>query len=383
MTMTKYLSFFACITVFCSLLPLPLFADSWEVPRTIAYISHNGQVRVTISPGDDEERFSSVGDKAGYADVADQTGGRRRVAEARMERLVNGRWQLIWQRPIVNDVAPASAIVRDDGMYLVTFDDWYGTGFGPNVVVIYGPEGQFLRAFSLSDIVPEGYGKALPRSVNSVVWRDSPSFSSDGLGVVIPIVIPSFDSREFVELSIDLSDGRIFPVDPAAWEAALMVGQEVLAEIVAAEEARKAEFLSPLLGSAIGTKREWHHYLQEAFWRLVGSDETVRTVVLGAPDADDYTLSKRVILGELKASYADKVAIASLSESNLVSVLEELALKLPAQSLSKVTVFLALSDQYWPSAVAVMRRSGARLVQIDPTKQIPQRQERVIKYYAR
>jgi hypothetical protein len=83
----------------------------------------------------------------------------------------------------------------------------------------------------------------------------------------------------------------------------------------------------------------------------------------------------------LTESYADKVALASLSEPNLVAVLKRVMSKLPDRSLSKVTAFIAVSDQNWPEIVATMRRSGANIVQLDPAKAIPQRPERIARRY--
>jgi hypothetical protein len=128
-------------------------------------------------------------------------------------------------------------------------------------------------------------------------------------------------------------------------------------------------------------EREWHDYLREAVGRLIGDDETPSTTVLRLPGADDYAVSETWVHDALTESYADKVALASLTEPNLVAVLKKVISKLPDRSLSKVTAFIAVSDQNWPEVVAVMRCSGAKIVQLDPAKAIPQLPERIARRY--
>jgi hypothetical protein len=287
---------------------------------------------------------------------------------------------LVWDHKIANDVAPVAALVRDDGAYAVTFDNWHGTGYGPNVVVVYGAGGRLIRALALSDIVPVDYIKALPHSVSSLHWRGAPRFSPDGRQVVIPVVIPSGEivsDPATIDISVDLSDGSVSPRDPAAWNVALATGRKVLSAKIANEAAEKAAFIAPLLGPKINAELEWHGYLREAVGRLLGDDETTSTTVLRLPSADDDAVSETWVHDALTESYADKVALASLSETNLLMVLGKVASKLPDRSLSKITVFIALSDRNWPAAVAVMRPTGAKLVQLDPTKPIPQRARRI------
>ncbi|KQS03114.1 hypothetical protein ASG11_01565 [Sphingomonas sp. Leaf357] len=276
------------------------------------------------------------------------------------------------------------ALVRDDGEYAVTFDDWHGTGYGPNAAVIYGAGGKLVRALALSDVVPSDYIKALPHSVSSIHWRSVPRFSSDGQKVIVPVVIPGknfVSNTATIDLAVDLVDGRVSPVNPGAWDAAQATARKVLAAQVAYEASAKAAFLAPLLGPKANAEREWHGYLREAVGRLIGDDETPSTTVLRLPGADDYAVSETWVHDALTESYADKVALASLSEPNLVAVLKKVISKLPGRSLSKVTAFIAVSDQNWPEVAAVMQRSGAKIVQLDPLTAIPQRPERIARRY--
>ena len=384
MRIFRALGLLALGAILISVAPSPSCADSWMLPTTTTYTSCAGHARITVSPRDLKSQLGYFDDKVKNVDPAGQKKGGSPVASARLERLVDRRWQVIWEHQIANDVAPVSALVRDDGEYAVTFDDWHGTGYGPNVVVIYGARGKTVRALALSDVVPADYIKALPHSVSSIHWRGDPRFSPDGQKLIIPVVIPSEDFTSdpaTIDIVVDLVDGSVSPNHPGAWNAAEATGRKVLAAQVAYEAATKAAFLAPLLGPKANAEREWHDYLREAVGRMIGDDETPSTTVLRLPGADNYAVSETWVHDALTESYADKVALASLSEPNLVAVLKRVMSKLPDRSLSKVTAFIAVSDQNWPAVVATMRRSGANIVQLDPAKAIPQRPERIARRY--
>lgn len=384
MKIARVLGLLALAALLISIAPPPSCADSWMLPTTTTYTSCAAHARVTVTPRDLDSQLSYFEDKTKRADSAGQKPGGAQVASARLERLIGNRWQTVWNHRIANDVAPVSALVRDDGEYLVTFDDWHGLGYGPNVVVIYGTGGKLVRALALSDILPADYIKALPHSVSSIQWRGEPRFSSDGQQIVIPIVIPSEVSESSpatADIAINLANGAASPTSPNAWQAALAVGRKVLAKQVAYEAAAKAAFFAPLLRPETNAERQWHEYLREAVARLKGDGTTASTTVLRLPGASDYAISETWVHDALTESYADQVAIACLSEPNLVSVLRKVARHIPERSLSNVTAFIALSDKYWPATVEAMRRTGAKLIQVNPDKPIHQRPERIARRY--
>ncbi|KQN89774.1 hypothetical protein ASE95_16455 [Sphingomonas sp. Leaf231] len=384
MRIFRALGLLALGAILVSVVPSSSCADSWALPTTTTYTSCAGHARITVSPRDLKSQLGYFDDRVKNVDPAGQKKGGSLVASARLERLVDRRWRPIWEHQIANDVAPVLALVQDDGEHAVTFDDWHGTGYGPNAVVIYGAGGKMLRALALSDVVPADYIKALPHSVSSIHWRRNPRFSPDGRKVIIPVLIPTenfVSDPATIDIAVDLVDGRVSPINLGAWDAAQAAGRKVLAAQVAYEASAKAAFLAPLLGPKANAEREWHGYLREAVGRLIGDDETPSTTVLRLPDADDYAVSETWVHDALTESYADKVALASLSEPNLVAVLKKAFLKLPDGSLSKVTAFIAVSDQNWPEVVSAMRRSGAKIVQLDPAKAIPQRSQRIARRY--
>lgn len=354
-------------------------ADSWALPTTTIYPSAAGTVRVTVTPRDLENQLDFFEDKLGKVEPAGQKQGGSPAASARLERRSGKTWQTMWEKSLLNEVAPVSVIASDDGEYVVTLDEWHGTGYGPNVVVVYGAGGGVVRALALSDLVPGDYIKALPHSVSSIQWRGQPRFSADGQHVVIPVAIPS---REFevdparVEIAVKLADGSVSVSDPVAWEAARVTGRTVLAAKIADEAAARAAFIAPLLGPSENSERAWSDYLYQAVDRTNGEAFFPEVIVLRAPGAKDYAASEK----EVRKALARKLgtaAIASLSEPNLVAVLTKTASGLRERSLADQTLFLALSDQYWQAAVAAMKHTGARLIQLDPTEPIPQRADRI------
>lgn len=77
--------------------------------------------------------------------------------------------ELIWEKDLVNPVAPYEAIITNDGKYVITFDDWYQLGYGDNVMVVYGEKGNLLKQYKLQEITNLEKDK-LPISVTSIWW---------------------------------------------------------------------------------------------------------------------------------------------------------------------------------------------------------------------
>lgn len=73
-----------------------------------------------------------------------------------------------------NQVAPDLAAISTDATYIVTCDDWDRIGCTPNTVVIYRGSGEFLKAWSLTDIFsPEEIDRLSPKFSNTAsrYWR--------------------------------------------------------------------------------------------------------------------------------------------------------------------------------------------------------------------
>lgn len=60
----------------------------------------------------------------------------------------------IWERKFINIVSPVSAIVSDDGAFVVTFDNWYTNGYGVDVMVVYNEFGDLKKRYQLEELSP-------------------------------------------------------------------------------------------------------------------------------------------------------------------------------------------------------------------------------------
>jgi hypothetical protein len=128
------------------------FADSWLAPTEQDYYSLNEAYYLHVVPGDGSTHASA----ALYEVVVDAEAG--------------GDALLKWSRELLNPSAPHQVLVADSGAYVVTFDEWGGVGYGPNVVVIYGPGGDVIKSFALEDLLTEEEIGAVWCSTSSRWW---------------------------------------------------------------------------------------------------------------------------------------------------------------------------------------------------------------------
>ena len=311
--------------------PDPSCADSWMPPSPATYESCNHDFRLTVSPLQLQNQLRYFEDKVDGVEPAGQATGAPVEARGRLERRdADGQWSLVWDRPLVNEVGPVSALVSDAGDYVVTFDNWHSVGLGDNVVVLYDARGMVIRSLALTDIVPENYAAALPRSVSSLWWAGDHRI--DGGRLILQLRRPSSDPAEdeprYVEASIDLSSGRVLPLDGPDWRAALEEAGRVRAQQAEAEAIAVTRRRAPLTGPANGDEAAWHAYLREAFYRLDPDwSETHPLVeVLRRPDAGDYDASVAWLAEALNEDHGadDRIMLGSPSQENLTRVLAHL-----------------------------------------------------------
>ncbi|MBN2447000.1 MAG: hypothetical protein JXO22_09755 [Phycisphaerae bacterium] len=103
--------------------------------------------------------------------------GRPLVTDARpcigtlMAKVKPGRWEKRWSRPLVNDVAPQRVMIRADGKYAVTLDE-YRRGGARNAVVVYGQQGQLLAHFGLPMLLHEDDWQHVKIRQRAVEWLE-------------------------------------------------------------------------------------------------------------------------------------------------------------------------------------------------------------------
>ena len=363
-------------------------ADTWAPPEREVYYAADKRTRLTVTPRDISNPLEYFEDKQkGSPLPGQQPGSARTFARGVLERLQeDGRWVVVWDRHLVNEVSPVSALVGDTGSYVVTFDNWHFLGLGENVVVIYGPNGGLVRSLALDDFLPDYYIKALPRSVSSIDWHGEDSISEATDTLILRVLVPSDgDDRHgpYVDRRIRLSTGEVIETNDPSWQRALAEASRVAQAKQAAEDAADAAFRAPLLGPATTKEADWHGYLREAFFRLDPdwSDGYPATHVLRAPEAIDYQPTedflRRELLEERKGP-GDVVMIASpASPGNLVKVLTAIVGKMKPSALNGVRIYVAAPVVFRTQIAAALAPAAANFIHLDPARPIPQRKERL------
>lgn len=355
-------------------------ADTWMPPDTETYFSPDKKVRLTITPGEDTHPTSQFLKKAGQTPSSPQPS-----AWGLLERKIDSKWEVVWNQPLINKIAPVNALTTKSGRYVVTFDNWYGTGRGNHVVVIYGPDGSMIRSLGLEDFLPADYIKALPRSISSVEWSGRHRISADEKNLILKVIMPAeFGARgpdRFVDVRIDLATGQPLPLRGRAWERALAQASRALATIREAEAKALAARIAPLIGPSTTEEPDWHQYLEEAFFRLDPDWEEGYPAkqILRSPTARDYEPSEKWLREELLSRPAARViSIASpASPGNLVKVLTEIGRKIEPGALKESRIYVAVEPAYHDRITTALAPTGAALILLDPAQPIPQRKERL------
>lgn len=189
-------------------------ADSWLLPRKNKYYSPNKNYYLEVTPKKLESQLKYFEDKVGGRKNAGALKGVKdnRPTGAFYVRRADGEYSRKWEFPLVNEVAPVSALVSNRGNYVVTFDNWHGVGYGDDVVVIYRSDGVLVKKASLEDLLTEGDIETLPHSVSSIWWGGA-HYIDEANGLLVLKVVSngkkSWDEgAKFHELRIELATGR-------------------------------------------------------------------------------------------------------------------------------------------------------------------------------
>lgn len=347
----------------CSLMLLLFFgartvalADSWAYPSRKVYLSVDHQWRSTITPPE----------------------GRQRTPQAVMEHREQGRWRIVWHRPLVNWVMPVFVQVSNQGQ-LATFDDWPRVGFGPHAVVLYDMNGQPLRQMRLRDFLPMDYIQGLPTSVSSIWWGGEHRFSDDGRQLRLSVVEtcrsePFVDDahKRYIEIVMDTDTGRVHPPQGPDWERALSEAKACDAE----DKLRYPEFVAlyeaPVSPPPNADERAWTDYLDAAYWRLE-PDAFFDPVSFAMP-----LRTNRHHVGDLKRlesvlrTCETTVVIGSPDNEALARTLTEMMTQRPLHCVGAPPVYIALPDPFFASAARAFENSGIEAHQIDTGQPIQQ-----------
>lgn len=361
----------------------PARADSWMPPAKAVTLSANGQFRFTSYPASDRKV------DAYFKDEIEGRRSARPNAEGRLERKrARGGWQTVWKAPLANLIAPTDALVTNDGRYVVTFDNWYGTGHGENVIVIYREDGSLVRSMMLTDLVPDFYMATLSHSVSSIHWRDGAEIDADGTAVAIDVFEPgaSFldDNVKSLRLRVALADGAVTLPQGAEWRAALAKARRLALENV--REGLRTEHLArnPLTAPGTCNPWDWEVWLREVFERQAPAGSTAEYVpshIMLPVGAEDH--ERR--LANFKWDPSNRYRIAQ--QFALVAPCAPDVLLLAAQAVAQrtandgetfplATLWVAAAKEDFDRVGQVLAPTRIKTIWIDPDRPIPQRADR-------
>src|SRR5690554_548617 len=161
-------------------------ADVWDNPKIKTYYSENKEFKLVISPLSSPEKYNLW--RTYKNNRHPQTRRVLRKKEKFMQNLITSDTILIpctaelyrvkdtdsisiWKRTLLNYVCPVHAIVANDGSSIATFDNWYSTGYGVNVFVVYDEAGNAKKTYRLDEISPFPLND-YQASISSLYWRD-------------------------------------------------------------------------------------------------------------------------------------------------------------------------------------------------------------------
>ena len=148
-----------------------LKADTWENPETKNYISANRKYILTVYPTKIPEKYyswlySKPKKKLKFS-ASDTTIVH---CNATLKKIENNDTIEVWNKKLINRIAPVDVFVANDGESVITFDNWHSTGYGVDVMVCYDKAGNLTRRFSLEDISPFPINDYI-FSISSIWWR--------------------------------------------------------------------------------------------------------------------------------------------------------------------------------------------------------------------
>lgn len=383
------IGFIAALTVFASsLVPTAAVADSWAEPKVAVTASVNGAYRLTVTPRPISDQLDFFEDKIAGREPAGQAEGQPDTATARLERRESdGSWSVVWDRSLVNDVAPVSVLVSDDGRYVVTFDNWSSVGFGDDVVVIYGNDGTLIRSMGLPEIVPSYFIDGFAQSVSSLNWRHrSTRIVGDRLQLAIFEPGVPFEAAEgpFYTIGIRLATGEPAPLSSAQLRHLQPLACTAHRVVVQDYNEVLRWFRSDLTAPTTGDRNAWSFYYSEAIRRLLEPEmseaDAADIVDLPPPELlaagqhmsrefrDEFRAALRASAAELQRS-----VFGAVDQAGLVEEVERTAQRMAPGSLAGRDLYFFAGSAHWPRIAAALAGKGATLHQIDTDRPIPQR----------
>lgn len=195
-----------CFAIVILGLSATVHADTWRLPSVEKYCSANKKYCLKVEPKKLESQLAYFKDKVGEKDNAGAVKG---IPDNFCKGSFFAKGKRLWNVRLVNEVAPVSALISNNGDYVITFDNWHGVGYGDDVVSIYdGQTGTLIKKLGLSDFLTESDIYSLPASTSSIHWYGTHEIDYDKYELVLKVVKPAKD-EQFFEVRINLKDGAV------------------------------------------------------------------------------------------------------------------------------------------------------------------------------
>ena len=182
-------------------------ADTWDNPRVRTYYSENNEFKLIIAPKKTSDKYylwnyyktnqhpqtkKILKQKEKFMRNISEQDTIKIPCTAELYKINGADSVLIWKRPLLNEVCPIYAIVANDGSSIATFDNWYSTGYGVNVFVVYDDKGNAKKTYKLEEISPFPLND-YPVSISSIHWNKGKKYIDVER---IEIVFGAEDKRE-------------------------------------------------------------------------------------------------------------------------------------------------------------------------------------------
>jgi hypothetical protein len=160
-------------------------ADTWDNPRVKTYYSENKEFKLIITPKMTSDKYylwdyykknkhpqtkKILKKKEKFMRNISERDTIRIPCTAELYQMKGADSVLIWERPLLNEDCPVYAIIANDGSSIATFDNWYSTGYGVNVFVVYDEKGNAIKTYKLEEISPFPLND-YSMSISSLYWR--------------------------------------------------------------------------------------------------------------------------------------------------------------------------------------------------------------------
>lgn len=364
------------------LLPGWAIGDSWVSPNTEVTLSANGQYRVTVVPRPLDGPLAYFEDKVEGTEPAGQRAGETQLSPmARVEaREADDQWRLVWQMPLVNDVAPVTVLLADDASFLVTFDNWHSVGYGDDVVVIYDREGHPAHTYSLEQILPAVYVHHLPRSVSSRWWGGKHALAEGDSHVELQVARPTEevgDDEGYVPVRIRLADGEILRPGGEAWDQAIAMAHALEERRLAAWEAFRELRATPLIAPDTADTRSWRRYMIELRERHSTKSERMGGMLLTAEGEERGFRGAADISGWIEDydkedpwGWTSLIFVSPTSDRLAALLAESLRARAEGSMTGAHLVFVGKPAE-GQQVIEAAKASGARISVVDRTTPFP------------